>query len=491
MADFSPHNHDAHAGHASHGISRVLTGLAIGGAVTGAAIILAPHVLPLVGIGTTAVAQDAFFALHTYEASTATLAGFLNHGLAAVPLIGGKLAEGGLFNAAATAITGIGGVLLGNFICKKEGGTKRFSLGKAIKYAALFTSAMIALPTVLTGLGAGLIYLARVSAEAGLLATATAKSVIGWVGGTLGTIGYTEGSTLGLSGLAATLPHLITCGLSLLPAGLAFALAGRKEKTGADVPSSYPGSPVIAEVELDRPTALGKSCAAKIKLKHADSGLPLSEDELAVVHTEKLHLFVVDDGLKDYRHIHPQPTGEPGVFACSFTPETSNRYSAWMEVTPLKDTKTYQLKCALPSATSRHIPPVIRANDNVEHKGINFHWSSSDALRMKTPAIVAVHVTDNNGRPVTDLEPIMGARAHLVGFSADGKSLVHTHPLDGGGTSPLRFHIEPDKADAMQFYLQVRRHGEDIYVPFGQHIRPQAQMAEKTSSPGYAAALGA
>lgn len=202
-------------------VSRLLTGLAVGGVATGAAIILAPHVLPLLGIGSSVLAGEAMFLLHGTADATGNivgsgLAGTLNQALSAVPLVGDKLAAGGIFNAAATALTGIGGVLLGNHIAKKF----HAGWGKAIKYAALATSALIALPTVLTALSVGVVYLSTISMNA-----ESASHVVGFIDSTLGSIGHSESDFLGLSGAAATLPHFLTCGLSIVPAGLAFALS--------------------------------------------------------------------------------------------------------------------------------------------------------------------------------------------------------------------------------------------------------------------------
>jgi hypothetical protein len=47
-------------------------------------------------------------------------------------------------------------------------------------------------------------------------------------------------------------------------------------------------------------------------------------------------------------------------------------------------------------------------------------------------ATVNFPLTDGGGKPVTDLEPYMGARGHLVVLSADGKESVHAHPDEGG-----------------------------------------------------------
>jgi hypothetical protein len=239
-------------------------------------------------------------------------------------------------------------------------------------------------------------------------------------------------------------------------------------------------------MQMDGKVVAGKPVNAKLVLKHRN-GQPITPAELAVVHTEKLHLFVADSSLKDYHHIHPQPTGEPGVLAFSFTPQTSNNYSAWADFTMIKNGQNHKLRTEMPSASDRNIPASVRANSYAEQNGLNFNWKS-EPLQKDVATVVEVNVTDARGKPATDLEPVMGAFAHLVGFSADGKSIIHTHPLDAEprgasdrGGPRLRFHVEPDCSGATQFYLQVKRGGEDIYVPFGQQIKPPALATARTA----------
>ena len=79
-----------------------------------------------------------------------------------------------------------------------------------------------------------------------------------------------------------------------------------------------------------------------------------------------------------------------------------------------------------------------------------------------------------DGKPFTQLEPVMGAYAHIVGFSEDRKTVVHIHPMgeepmnasDRGGPE-LSFHIEPGKSGFNKLFAQVRVDGKDVFAPFG------------------------
>lgn len=463
---------------------------------------LAPHILPALGASSPDLAEEAALMIHNEPTG---MAGAINSTMALIPGIGSRLAAGGLFTAAASALTGIGGVLLGNFIASREDGSKGIKWGTVIKYGALITSALIAMPAILTAFGTGIIYCGMALSEAGILTTAASNSLIANVASTIGSVGGTYAHNLfGLQGISAVLPHLVCCGAPLAPSILplfSWLFTGkktsRKEVEAAKEcrpysPQKYSDGSIIAQMQTDQLLEAGKPCNARLRLTHKN-GQPVTPEELAIVHTEKLHLFVADSSLKDYHHIHPQPTEEPGVLGFFFTPNTSNNYTAWADFTLLKDGQNHRLRTEMPAASGRDIPPSIRSITDATKNGLHFEWVS-EPLQKNADTIVEVHVSDTSGKAVSDLQPVMGAFAHLVGFSADGQSIIHTHPLGGEtpdlavrGGPDLRFHVEPDCSGATQFYLQVRRNDEDIYVPFGQHIKQPALATEQLSAAQHSA----
>lgn len=476
-----------------YSVSRALTGLAIGAGVVAFGVMLAPHILPALGVTGAELAEEASTMIHTNPMG---IAGGINSALGLVPGIGAKLAEGGLFTAAASALTGIGGVLLGQFVESKEDDRKTIKWGTVIKYAALITSALIAMPAILSALSTGIIYAGLALEHAGAISYTASQNIIANVASTLGGIGgdYAH-SWFGLGGLTAILPHLLCCGAPLAPTALSAWFNRNTDQASKAAVRSEPSlsSPVTndavsAHLNIDKPVQAGQPCQAELTLRHADGSL-VTVDELAVVHTKKLHLFVVDSSLKDYQHIHPEPTGEPGVMAFSFVPRTSNNYTAWADFTMLRDNQNYKLPTSLPSALHRDIRPQIRSNNEATQNGLQFTWDS-EPLQQNADTVVEVTITDKQGRAITDLQPIMGAFAHLVGFSADGQSIIHTHPLgmepvsdSERGEGILRFHVEPRCSGPTQFYLQIHRHDEDMFIRFGQQIKPPERTTEKIIPP--------
>ena len=84
-----------------------------------------------------------------------------------------------------------------------------------------------------------------------------------------------------------------------------------------------------------------------------------------------------------------------------------------------------------------------------------------------------------DGRPFTQLEPIMGAYAHLVGFADDYRTIVHLHPsgeepkrpADRGGPT-LEFKFYPPRPGFYRFYAQVHVDGKDRFARFGVVVPP-------------------
>jgi hypothetical protein len=491
-------NH-THASHQEHdqgtaGSTSWLKPLAIGTALAAGAVILAPYVLPVVGIGNAALAEEAMVAMHGTGLGVG-LAGSINSVVNAIPLIGGALAKGGLLAAAAGGIIGIGGVLLGQHMQKKEDGSQKISWGKVVTTAALLTSALIALPTVLTGISVGIVYMC-----AAFSGVALASSALGFLAKTLGAVGSMNVGAAGMTGAFAAIPHLLTCGASVIPAALTLGMMDSKKpftERVQPVPMpennpDYSDGSIQVQVDAGGPLVAGKPARLRLHMKHTATNLPVTADELAVVETKIIHLFVVDQSLKDYHHIHPTPTSVPGVYEVEFTPKTSNNYSAWSHFTmanadrkPDED-KVHWIKNAIPGALKRNVPAYVAMNNEARPGELAFSWKAEPPLRKGVSSVVTVHVTDAMGNPISDLQPTIGAFAHMMGFSADGKSVVHSHPMGMEPTSDdqragptLRFHVEPDNSGPMQFYVQVMHKGRDVFASFGQQIQDPARTAAR------------
>lgn len=213
----------------------------------------------------------------------------------------------------------------------------------------------------------------------------------------------------------------------------------------------------------------------QIKLTRIKDDKPITLDDLREVHKAKVHLLIIDDSLDDYSHIHPKSLGEPGLYEFEWSPKKQGNYRLWADLLPIStDTQEY----AIADLTSdKEARPLINKKETSEATLDNYHFKlsfDSEKLIAGTPVMGKLNITDSNEAAVKDLEPVMGAFAHLVGFSEDMKTVVHIHPMgaeptketDRGGPE-LQFHIEPEKAGFVKLFAQVSIQGKALFVPFG------------------------
>lgn len=201
--------------HASPWLLGSLAGLGV--------LTIAPYALPALGIGGTDGGDLMHFigAPSTPDALGTGLAGNAQQLLANVPGIGSALtsatptsflgmsiASGALVSLAATAIIGLGGVWLANRIEKNETGDGiRWS--KVIRTAALATSILIALPSLIGAISVGVTFLASMfGIQSGTQVALAMRETLG------ATSLHASGA---LSGMSALLPHFIACGAAALP----------------------------------------------------------------------------------------------------------------------------------------------------------------------------------------------------------------------------------------------------------------------------------
>ena len=220
----------------------------------------------------------------------------------------------------------------------------------------------------------------------------------------------------------------------------------------------------------------GKSNTLVLKLIDG-KGNPVSLEQLKEVHTKKIHLLVADETLTDYQHLHPDPGTQPGTYLASFVPKNSTSYKAWLDVTPVSGGQQF-IPVTLKGEKACSSPCVEKAlASEGTSDGLTASITFEKPLETGAAEMGMLFIKDKNGKPVTNLEPVMGAFAHIVGFYEDFETVAHIHPMgpepksDGERGGPeLQFHIEPAKKGFIKLYAQVRREGKDIYVPFGMNI---------------------
>lgn len=236
-----------------------------------------------------------------------------------------------------------------------------------------------------------------------------------------------------------------------------------------------PGEPTLKLTANCAPLVVGRPAQVAIHLARED-GSPVSLEDLIEMHTRKIHLLINDQSLSDYHHEHPTPGQKPGDYVFTFTPERPGPYRIWADVIPAASgIQEYDI-ADLPAGTAP-LPISDRLTQMSRTVGGRRFDLTIDTrggpIQAGKTYLGTIVVTGTDGKPFDELQPLMGAYAHLVGFSEDGKSVLHIHPSgkepagaeDLGGPA-FAFKFYAPAAGFLRFYCQVRIGGADQFVPF-------------------------
>jgi hypothetical protein len=180
----------------------------------------------------------------------------------------------------------------------------------------------------------------------------------------------------------------------------------------------------------------GASAEFAFRVLGAD-GAPVTE--YAPTHERDLHLIVVP-----------------------LTVATAGQYRMFADFRPADRDEALTLGADVP-APGRYAPaalPAVSRTATVDGYTVEL----TGELTPGTASRLVLRVS-RDGRPVTDLQPYLGAYGHLVTLRAGDLAYLHTHPdgVPGDGRTPagpeVVFYVEVPSAGAYRLYLDFQHGG--------------------------------
>src|SRR5262249_32324945 len=155
--------------------------------------------------------------------------------------------------------------------------------------------------------------------------------------------------------------------------------------------------------------------------------------DLAIVHEKLIHLMITSDDLSWFDHIHPEPQSN-GKYIVEATFPSGGKYNLYADYTPTGAHQ--QLSRLFIDVVGEQRAPVKLVADKEETKtfdDLRVTMKPSKPLVAGEDLMLNFRVEDaNTGKPVTDLQPYLGALAHFVIISEDSTEYLHAHPMEGG-----------------------------------------------------------
>ena len=238
-------------------------------------------------------------------------------------------------------------------------------------------------------------------------------------------------------------------------------------------------------------------------LKKSDNTIPT----LALVHSQLLHLIIVSDSLDYFDHVHPVLQPDRSLIL-TYTFPKPGRYLLYTDMTPHGDraqifrlphtvtptsitqspdnsiaqSNTLPLdpapaklvptipagKTPQDSAAWYQVPPTV--SDDPIHVEL---LTQPRTLYAGLHATLLFHLSVSDGRPLTDLQPYIGAMGHCVLISEDTTAYLHCHPEqlltpkpDDHAGPDIAFHTLFPKPGRYRLWAQFRRGDQLLIAPF-------------------------
>ncbi len=212
--------------------------------------------------------------------------------------------------------------------------------------------------------------------------------------------------------------------------------------------------PVELKVELSADGAKGELRLIK------EDGQPYYGHELAVSHTQKVHLHLRQfGGARAYAHLHPMPV-EGGIWRFDLPANLrGSALEAYADFADLRTSRVMLAQAAIPAVSASGTFVVTTRNTIVSMEASTLKAGASATLRLK--------LAGPEGKPLK-LMPIMGSLGHGVVFSADkpAAGYAHMHPtLEGGEYAPnptLSFRLRLPPPGTYDFWLNLNDGQEEL-----------------------------
>jgi hypothetical protein len=195
-------------------------------------------------------------------------------------------------------------------------------------------------------------------------------------------------------------------------------------------------------------------------------GAPVTE--FVEDHGEELHLIVVNRDTTGYHHVHPDLAAD-GTWSIEWTWEAAGSYRVFADFVPADVADGLTLGRDV-NVAGDYEPPSTPSPSTVATVD-DYSVEVDGELTTGESSELTVTIT-RDGRPVTDLEPYLGAYGHLVALRAGDLAYLHVHPEGAPGdgvTAPgpsVAFGVEVPSAGTYRLYLDFQHDGVVRTVDF-------------------------
>ncbi|MGW5572993.1 hypothetical protein ACWEVD_17495 [Nocardia thailandica] len=209
-------------------------------------------------------------------------------------------------------------------------------------------------------------------------------------------------------------------------------------------------------LDTDRTTA-DANATVRFRILRAD-GTPLTS--YTTNHDKDLHLIVVRRDLTGFQHVHP--TLDPsGTWSVPLNLSRAGDYRVYADFTPAGAAgQTLGADLRVAGAYDPRPLPAPATTTTVDGYTVTLDGTITPGQSSRVTLSVA-----RDGKPVTDLQPYLGAYGHLVALRAADLGYLHVHPegTPGDGRTPsgpgITFSVTAPSQGDYRLFLDFQHAG--------------------------------
>ncbi|MET9557159.1 hypothetical protein [Streptomyces sp. NPDC006645] len=204
-------------------------------------------------------------------------------------------------------------------------------------------------------------------------------------------------------------------------------------------------------------------------------------------HGKELHFIVASRDLTVYRHLHPTRAAD-GTWSVRAELPAAGGYRAFADFMPAKKGASGVTLGADLAVSGKAEPaplPPVRVTAEVD----GYQVALAGALTPGKANELKLTVSED-GKPVTNLQPYLGAYGHLVALRAGDLAYLHVHPNgepDDGVTEPgpdVSFTATAPSSGAYRLFLDFQHEGKVRTAAFTVDVPAEDADAKPSAKPG-------
>ncbi|WP_353943934.1 hypothetical protein ABII15_21440 [Streptomyces sp. HUAS MG91] len=243
------------------------------------------------------------------------------------------------------------------------------------------------------------------------------------------------------------------------------------EETHAGEADTVPGGLQVSDrgytLDLERDRLPGPTGVLRFTIRkdtEGGAGEPLTSYETE--HGKQLHLIVASRDLTAYRHLHPVRAAD-GTWSTPVSLPKAGDYRVFADFTPRGAQEGLTLGAGL-GVAGTYAPAPLPEHSTTARVAGGYEVRVDGELAAGAARELTLTVT-RNGRPVTDLDPYLGAYGHLVALRAGDLAYLHVHPHDGRPGPEVSFTATAPSTGTYRLFLDFKHDGEVRTAAFTVH----------------------